>query len=281
MKACSKGVLPRSDVYFHTPSEIARKLFFYPLCVGHYWCSGEYRVERSCYNSYLALFVEKGSGYVLVGDRPRPVRENSIFLLDCYQPHIYGSEDGWEIYWLHFDGNQARMYFRALCPVENCLIASLLDPRSARRSLVQIYNQFHDHGKVSEAAVNKHTVSLLTDFFVSGTASNERRESVSEELLSYIAENLCHPLSLADLARRASLSPYHFTRQFKKETGYTPHQYIITARVNAAKYHLKTSALPVKSITVMCGFPSEAAFCSTFKRIVGITPLEYRHSTSL
>ena len=62
MKVYSKGVLPSSEIYFHTPSETARNLFFYPLCVGHYWCSGEYRVDRSSYNSYLALFVEKGTG---------------------------------------------------------------------------------------------------------------------------------------------------------------------------------------------------------------------------
>ena len=279
MKVYSKGVLPSSEIYFHTPSETARNLFFYPLCVGHYWCSGEYRVDRSSYNSYLALFVEKGTGYVQVDGRRRTVGENSVFLLDCYQPHIYGSEEGWEIYWLLFDGTQAQAYFRTLCPISNCLVMTPPDPRSVRRSLVRIYNLFHDRGKVSESMVNKYTVSLLTDFFTGSPATADRGESVSEELLSYIAENLEQPLTLTDLARRASLSPYHFTRQFKKETGYTPHEYIIFARVNAAKYYLKTTSLPAKAITHKCGFSSEAAFCTTFKRVVGVTPLEYRRSS--
>ena len=278
MKVYNKGVLPNSDIYFHTPSETARRLFFYPLCVGHYWCSNEYRVERISYNSYLALFVERGSGYVYIDGRRCPMGENQVFLLDCYHPHIYGSDEGWEIYWMHFDGQLAREYFQLLCGESNGLVMTPPDPRSLRRSLVHAYNRFHDSGKANEAVMNRYVVNLLTDLLTGMPAAAERRESVSEELLTYIAENLDQPLSLADLAQRASLSPYHFARQFKKETGYTPHEYIINARVNAAKYYLKTSTLPVKLITVRCGFSSDAAFCTTFKRLVGATPLEYRRS---
>jgi len=72
------------------------------------------------------------------------------------------------------------------------------------------------------------------------------------------------------------MSPYHFCRVFKQKTGFTPHQYLLNARVNAAKFFLKTTDLPNKSIIVRCGFNSESGFCTVFKRLTGRTPRQYR-----
>jgi transcriptional regulator GlxA family with amidase domain len=80
------------------------------------------------------------------------------------------------------------------------------------------------------------------------------------------------------LAGRVSLSRYYFTRLFKKETGYTPHKYVLMARINAAKFYLKSSRLSIKEISASCGFANECGFCAAFRRIVGITPMVYRNS---
>ncbi|MDR1136711.1 MAG: helix-turn-helix domain-containing protein [Synergistaceae bacterium] len=50
---------------------------------------------------------------------------------------------------------------------------------------------------------------------------------------------------------------YYFARLFKKETGYTPHKYVLTARINAAKFYLKRAALSVREISLSRGFSSE------------------------
>lgn len=277
MKIVEPGVLPTSEVYFHTPSETAQSLYFYLRCAGYYQCDAHYRVRRDHYDSFLLLYVVRGSGYVHMGDRRTVIGEGNIVLLDCYQPHIYGTDSGWDILWVHFDGKLARGYFEQIALNQNCLVL-LPDPYSIKRALEKIYRMFHHERRAREAVVSKYIVNILTELLVFEAEPSESSASGMEDVLTYIAQNLDQPLTLETLAKSAALSPYYFSRVFKRETGYTPHEYLIHARVNAAKFYLKTTALPGKEIAFRCGFSSESSFCTIFKRVADLTPQAYRTS---
>ena len=138
MKVNAQGVLSKSNIYFHTPSETARKLFFYLVCTGHYFCDGTYVVNRKSYNSFLVLMVLKGKGYVEQGGRRSLLTEGSIALLDCYSEHIYGTDTGWEIIWCHYDGAMARPYYESVAQDNNCIL-TLQNPYTAQRNLEKLY----------------------------------------------------------------------------------------------------------------------------------------------
>ncbi|WAS91311.1 helix-turn-helix transcriptional regulator [Nannocystis punicea] len=81
---------------------------------------------------------------------------------------------------------------------------------------------------------------------------------------------------IAEIAREAGLSPYHFIRQFAAVFGATPHQYRIEARLEQAKRLL---ALGNHSVTDVCfevGFESLGSFSDLFSRRVGVAPSMYR-----
>ena len=99
-----------------------------------------------------------------------------------------------------------------------------------------------------------------------------------EETLSYIATHLSEPLPVARLAAMALMSEYYYIRVFRKVTGYTPHTYIINARMHAAKYMLLTGDATLKEICAACGFSSTSAFCAAFRKRFGVTPLTFRAS---
>ena len=61
-------------------------------------------------------------------------------------------------------------------------------------------------------------------------------------------------MTLESLASRVSLSPYYFLRKFKEETGYTPYRYILTSRINLARFYLITSRDTVKKYRHMLWF---------------------------
>jgi AraC-like DNA-binding protein len=85
------------------------------------------------------------------------------------------------------------------------------------------------------------------------------------------------PLTVADAAREAALSPYHFIRTFKAVFGETPRQVRIEARIEQARRML---ALEVASVTDICnavGFSSLGSFSSLFTRRMGVGPSAYRH----
>jgi AraC-like DNA-binding protein len=83
-------------------------------------------------------------------------------------------------------------------------------------------------------------------------------------------------LSVADLAAAAHLSPAYFSRQFKRTFGESPHQYLLTRRLERAAALLRSSDWPVTDICFAVGATSLGSFTTSFRRIFGQTPLAYR-----
>ncbi|CAA9509844.1 MAG: Transcriptional regulator, AraC family [uncultured Solirubrobacteraceae bacterium] len=84
------------------------------------------------------------------------------------------------------------------------------------------------------------------------------------------------PLDVAALARQAHASPWHFSRRFKEAYGESPHQYVVTRRVERAQELLRNTGLSVTEICFEVGFESLGSFSSAFHRIAGMTPTAYR-----
>ena len=80
---------------------------------------------------------------------------------------------------------------------------------------------------------------------------------------------------LAELARLAGLSRFHLLRAFRRETGLTPHAYLIDARVRMARRRLKQGEAPA-SVAAACGFADQAHFTRAFKARMGVTPGAFR-----
>ena len=277
MQAIGKGIMPDSPLYFYTPSNLAKEMYFYPLCTGRYHCDKNYIVRRHNYDSYLLLYVIQGRGYAECSGQPRhSVRTGEFALLDCYHPHCYGSESGWDILWVHFDGPLARQFFSAISAL---LVLRSRNTDRTVRTMCQLFNMFHEHYKIDEALFNKYLTDILTDFLASAKPEGTSASSLMEEVRTYISDHPQENLPLDLLAERANLSPYYFIRLFKRETGYTPHEYLILVRINTAKFYLKTTNLSVKDIAYSVGFSSESSFCTSFKKMEGCTPNEYRLSS--
>ena len=95
--------------------------------------------------------------------------------------------------------------------------------------------------------------------------------------VEYIEGHLDVSPSLERMAAAAHLSPYHFARRFKAATGLPPHQYVITRRVERAKQLLEEGGdLSLAAIGVRVGFSDQSQFSHHFKRIVGVSPGQFR-----
>lgn len=101
---------------------------------------------------------------------------------------------------------------------------------------------------------------------------NDRIQTV----LAYAKRNLRRPLDTADLARVASLSPRQFTRLFRAETGTTPAKAIEALRLEAARFMLGQSRLPVEEIARETGFGNRERMRRAFFRTQGEVPRSIR-----
>jgi AraC family transcriptional regulator len=96
-------------------------------------------------------------------------------------------------------------------------------------------------------------------------------------VIEYIMENLEGSPTLKQIAAVVHLSPYHFARQFKAATGLPPHQYVIARRVERAQHLLRADGeIGLAEVALRVGFPDQSHFSFHFKRIVGVTPRQFR-----
>jgi AraC-like DNA-binding protein len=86
------------------------------------------------------------------------------------------------------------------------------------------------------------------------------------------------PLEVPVLARAARLSPAHFSREFKRTFGETPHQYLLTRRLERAAELLRNTDRSVAEICFAVGLASVGSFTTSFKRAFAMTPTAYRAS---
>ncbi|MDN3360073.1 DJ-1/PfpI family protein [Actinomadura sp. DC4] len=92
--------------------------------------------------------------------------------------------------------------------------------------------------------------------------------------------HLAEPLTLEALARNARVSARTFSRRFVQDTGYTPMQWVLRARVDLARELLERTDLGVEEIADQVGLGTGANLRLHFQRILGTSPTEYRHTFS-
>jgi transcriptional regulator GlxA family with amidase domain len=104
-----------------------------------------------------------------------------------------------------------------------------------------------------------------------------RRPDDLSAVLAWAQERLDQPLTVADLAEQAHLSPTTFARRFRTTLGATPLQWLLEQRVRRAQELLETTDEPVERIARIAGFGTPANLRHQFKRLVEVSPQTYRH----
>jgi AraC family transcriptional regulator len=94
--------------------------------------------------------------------------------------------------------------------------------------------------------------------------------------IEFMRGNLNRNPSLADICREVHVSQYHFIRLFTRETGLTPHRYLLTLRIQKAEELLEAGSVSVMEAAFLCGFESASHFSATFKKMTGISPADWK-----
>lgn len=97
-----------------------------------------------------------------------------------------------------------------------------------------------------------------------------------ERARSLIENSLGERLCIRDLAAAVYMSPFYFSRLFKRVTGESPHAYLTRRRIERAKDLLAAQKLPLVHVAFAVGFGSQGHFTEVFRRHTGTTPRKYR-----
>lgn len=278
MLSTEEKITRDSKYFLHTPTAVAKSLFLYPVVIGSFEYLPGYALERSRFDSYLIILIESGTMEILLGNKFHMATKGEAVLIDCYKPHAYRTNTGCKTLWLHFDGQSAKSYYDYLVKERGNIIA-LSSFKSSRDILAGLIENSEKHLSASEAQMSIMIGNLLLELSSGTSHEQSTKEDGIKRVTAYLTENFAQKISLEEMADMAGLTPYHFTRKYKKETGVTPHQFLLSTRMSAAKYCLSNTNMTISEIAVSCGFIDESAFCYTFKKREGITPNEYRKNS--
>ena len=262
MELLGDGLNKGSELFFYTPSATAKRLYYYPLCAGEFYCNSEYDVNREQYNSFLIICVLYGE----IKSESLTVKSGETLLVDCYKPHKYYTDTKAHTIWLHFDGGNSRELFEEIISLKGKKVKC---PDSVSRNIYSVMNA--ENETQQSEAIFKMLMRLLNS-----ESTAEKTLSIIDSAKEYILKNFHNELTVSDIAKAVNLSPSYFSKLFKESTTLSPYDYLLSVRLDKAKELLVNSDIPISDIAYRCGFNSTSNFIYFFKKETGLSPLKFR-----
>lgn len=273
------GILPDSVRFFHEPDAFTEQTLYHTPHVGVYHCDRQYsfaRAGETCVAICQAIFVDHGALTVRYRRQEITAYPGMLILLDCREPHEYfavSSEIRFR--WFHIVGACSFSYVSHIIDSHGFVIQTAKNA-DIERFCAQIITD-------AKQDANAYIISAHVEQLLAGLASLavEKRPDTMEQAMidsaQYIEAHYAEKeAKIPALASRAALSTCYYLRKFKEYHGVTPHQYLQSVRLRAAKEQLTVTSHSIEQIAEDCGFCSTSHFIMAFRKSTGLTPLQFR-----
>jgi len=113
--------------------------------------------------------------------------------------------------------------------------------------------------------------------FIMFNGQKKHEDEPIKQAQEFIEKNVTEKISIEDLAVKFAIGRRHFERRFKKATNNTPSEYIQRVKIEAAKKQLENTRKNVNEVMYDVGYADTKAFRTIFKKVTGLSPVEYRN----
>lgn len=249
---------------------------YYEKAKGHY-------CKRIAPTDYQIAYCVAGKGTICCSGTRVEIVKGSIFINIPGHAHEYWADetDPWTHYWVHFTGTSAGRYFSAIqCRPEEPgfhvgyneklagLYRELLDSVPLDDPPHQLLALSSLHSILSTVAVLRRMAP--------GRPGRGRARLDMAKVDGYVNAHL-NDATLPDLAQYCAMSVPHMVRLFTVETGYPPMRYVARKRIAlACRLLAQDPGKSIKAIACGVGVEDQHYFSRLFKRVTGMTPLQYR-----
>ncbi len=238
------------------------------------------------YKQYLLLYSLEGTIRYTKNDTTTYVQPNSVITTACNTTLSFTKvSKSWKFYYFIIGGSHAKFFYNMIRTQDNIIFCSPFS--NVLDSFIELFDVLCTSNN-SENAIGKyiHASLLIHSIFTSlyDHTYNIReikditpaQESNINAALKFISKNYRDDLNIESISAQIGYSKYYFDKIFKKQMGITVHQYLNEYRVNKAKDLLAYSKLSINSIATQVGFKTTLTFIRNFKKVVHMTPSEYR-----
>lgn len=245
--------------------------------IGTTYPNPKYRVSRTNNDMFIFEYILSGSGYIEVNGEKFKVSTNDVYIIEPGQDHTYYSDpkNPFKKIWINFYSEIFKEIFNSFGLSGKTVFKN--------SETLELFEQIQNLKKVSnfsddlcyeiapilfkilcKLAMNSNT--LIT---VSKTAKLTKK---------YIDDNIYTNISIEDIADNLRLSKAHIIRDFTKNYGISPYNYIIEQKIALAKKMLVLHNMNITEISNQLGFEDTNYFSKFFKKKTGISPSQYRKS---
>ena len=231
-------------------------------------------------NEYQIIYIIGGQGMFQSSHcRPVKVRSGQMILLFPGEWHTYSpdTETGWHEHWIGFNGSAMdhlveKGFFVPSNPIYDI---------GFNEQIVQLYHQAASIAQEERPGFQQQLagiVQMLLGFTFAQTRQGhgENHEEQLAVAKQYVLKHFHEDITPEDMAAKAGMSLSQFRHHFKAYTGFSPHSYIMHVRLNKSKELLVNTDMSSKEIAYTVGFNTPYYFSIHFKRVVGISPMDYR-----
>lgn len=258
---------------------VVRRLGFFPNTQPHRQASltgGE--------NSIL-LYCSAGEGFCKLNrEQEVPLKAGQAVLIPARTPYEFGSagKEHWTVYWMHVEGDfeeHLKEYIRPGLVLEtmDSYRAIILEQFVYCFHLLQHPCQLEEYYLLCHMSSQILSLLIYANKIARAPISSKGRKALKTAVL-YMREHLQETLTLEELAQETGFSCSHLTHLFKTAVQYTPVDYFLRLKVQAAAECLSFSDAPVKEIASTFGINDPFYFSRLFKKVMGVSPSHYRES---
>jgi AraC family transcriptional regulator of arabinose operon len=251
-------------------------LGYYPNARGHY----TYR-KKGLPENFLFYCVD-GYGWYTLGDKKVEVSPNQFFILPQNVEHAYGSseENPWSIYWIHF-GGELLPHLNAMHAVQKHFKPFYIKNAG---DILSLFSQIYKALELGYSTDNLIFANLSLSHFITLFIYNAKHYSASahdkidcvDSAILYMQEHINENITLQELSKHYNYSASRFSSLFKQKTGYSPIDYFIQMKMQKASQQLDFTDHSVKDIAMSMGFDDPYYFSKRFRKIIGMSPKQYR-----
>ncbi|WP_431090956.1 AraC family transcriptional regulator [Paenibacillus sp. 8b26] len=267
-------------VIVRTPSAFAKQSLLYIQEIGYFQKTSAFRMERKELTSFLLVFTLSGKGELQYREKKYILNPHDLFFVNCEEYVQYGisGHETWEFISLYLYGNLIENFYEQFAK-HNKPVISLHNPSIVLNKLHTLICGQSDRSLSSELLTSRLIGELLTCVLQHPYEyPHANTDTISEvrRVQQFLDQSYSERITLDSLADMFELNKFNLAKNFKKQIGFSPIDYLINVRITAAQGWLKTSDISIVDIARYVGIPNTSHFINLFKEHIGETPHSFR-----
>lgn len=249
---------------------------YYPKARHHY------RKRGNGVDQNIIIYCVEGNGNSQIGTYNYTISAGDFIIIPANTPHIYSAskDTAWTIYWLHFKG-----------PTSDAITRSIVEKLSGHKGAIgfnskreALFEELYTNLERGYSGENILYANMCLWHLMASFQFDNKFDHVHSRTgidpagmaIDFMQQQISNTLTLAQIAQSVNLSVSHFAAIFHAKTGFSPIDYFNHLKIQKACKYIQFTEDRMKEISYNIGINDSYYFSRLFKKLMGMSPLQYR-----